>query len=219
MLLANELARIDDELRRAYDGDCWHGRPAKHVWSLWTRYACTAFYSHPSAWTEIGFPGPAYPRLQERRSRQARAVRGPRRAAIRRPRQRGCLTGLRDQEVLPDHRVLRDRRVRRGSVRARNSSAWLLPNDGTRTNHRLRRDMRRLPQLRGTQPVHHRWQRAAHPGQRQPGPDDHGRGRPRRRSPGRRRIRRHFLIRRLRHQPAADFSPSERPGFHRRVVL
>ena len=29
------------------------------------------------------------------------------------------------------------------AVRARNSSAWLLPNDGTRTNHRLRADMRR----------------------------------------------------------------------------
>jgi hypothetical protein len=40
----------------------WHGLSAAHVWSLWTRYACTAFYSHPSAWTEIGFPGPAYPR-------------------------------------------------------------------------------------------------------------------------------------------------------------
>jgi gluconate 2-dehydrogenase subunit 3-like protein len=40
----------------------WHGLPASRVWSLWTRYACTAFYSHPSAWDEIGFPGPAYPR-------------------------------------------------------------------------------------------------------------------------------------------------------------
>jgi len=40
----------------------WHGLPAAHVWSLWTRYACTAFYSHPYAWSEIGFPGPAYPR-------------------------------------------------------------------------------------------------------------------------------------------------------------
>jgi hypothetical protein len=40
----------------------WHGLPASHVWSLWTRYACTAFYSHPLAWNEIGFPGPAYPR-------------------------------------------------------------------------------------------------------------------------------------------------------------
>jgi Gluconate 2-dehydrogenase subunit 3 len=40
----------------------WHGLPASRVWSLWSRYACTAFYSHPSAWDEIGFPGPAYPR-------------------------------------------------------------------------------------------------------------------------------------------------------------
>ena len=29
-------------------------------------------------------------------------------------------------------------------VRARNESAWLLPNDGTRTNHWLRQDMRRF---------------------------------------------------------------------------
>jgi len=48
-----------DEVRRA---DSWQGFVATHVWSLWTRYACTAFYSHPWAWNEIGFPGPAYPR-------------------------------------------------------------------------------------------------------------------------------------------------------------
>ncbi|MGI8761090.1 MAG: gluconate 2-dehydrogenase subunit 3 family protein [Jatrophihabitantaceae bacterium] len=40
----------------------WHGMDAGHLWSLWTRYACTAFYAHPAAWNEIGFPGPAYPR-------------------------------------------------------------------------------------------------------------------------------------------------------------
>ncbi len=40
----------------------WHDMRADRVWSLWTRYACTAFYSHPWAWNEIGFPGPAYPR-------------------------------------------------------------------------------------------------------------------------------------------------------------
>ncbi|HEY3923735.1 MAG TPA: gluconate 2-dehydrogenase subunit 3 family protein [Acidothermaceae bacterium] len=40
----------------------WHALPANQVWSLWTRYACTAFYSHPWAWNEMGFPGPAYPR-------------------------------------------------------------------------------------------------------------------------------------------------------------
>jgi len=43
-------------------GDDWHGLPAGHVWSLWTRYACTAFYAHPWSWNEIGFGGPAYPR-------------------------------------------------------------------------------------------------------------------------------------------------------------
>jgi hypothetical protein len=40
----------------------WHGLPAAQVWSLWTRYACTALYAHPAAWDEIGFSGPAYPR-------------------------------------------------------------------------------------------------------------------------------------------------------------
>ena len=43
-------------------GSEWHGLPAQHVWSLWTRYACAAFYAHPWAWNEIGFGGPAYPR-------------------------------------------------------------------------------------------------------------------------------------------------------------
>jgi hypothetical protein len=36
--------------------------PAVRVWSLWTRYAASAFYAHPWAWNEIGFGGPAYPR-------------------------------------------------------------------------------------------------------------------------------------------------------------
>ncbi len=57
-----------DEQRRVLQSiqnlgkDRWHDWPASHVWSLWTRYACTAFYSHPWAWDEIGFTGPAYPR-------------------------------------------------------------------------------------------------------------------------------------------------------------
>ena len=46
----------------ATGGGTWHGYLASRVWSLWTRYACTAFYSHPYAWNEIGFDGPAYPR-------------------------------------------------------------------------------------------------------------------------------------------------------------
>jgi hypothetical protein len=31
MALTGELARIDDELRGAYDGDCWHGPPLREV--------------------------------------------------------------------------------------------------------------------------------------------------------------------------------------------
>lgn len=33
----------------------WHDMPATQVWNLWTRYACTAFYSHPFAWNDLGF--------------------------------------------------------------------------------------------------------------------------------------------------------------------
>ena len=39
----------------------WHCLPAPHVFSLWMRYACAAFYAHPWTWNEIGFGGPAYP--------------------------------------------------------------------------------------------------------------------------------------------------------------
>ena len=49
-------------VQTVHDADTWHGLPAARVWSLWTRYASTAFYSHPWAWNEIGFGGPAYPR-------------------------------------------------------------------------------------------------------------------------------------------------------------
>ncbi|NGN68346.1 gluconate 2-dehydrogenase subunit 3 family protein [Streptomyces sp. A7024] len=39
----------------------WYGMPAARVWSLWTRYACAAYYSHPHSWDETGYGGPAYP--------------------------------------------------------------------------------------------------------------------------------------------------------------
>lgn len=80
------LAALDDDARKQHDagyaelstarqarllqdvqdladaGDMWHDWLGSHVWSLWTRYACTAFYSHLWAWNEMGFAGPAYPR-------------------------------------------------------------------------------------------------------------------------------------------------------------
>jgi len=62
-LIGDEQAELVQAVQDlAKDGKQWHDWPAVHVWSLWTRYACTAFYSHPWAWNEMGFPGPAYPR-------------------------------------------------------------------------------------------------------------------------------------------------------------
>lgn len=40
----------------------WYGLRADRVWTLWTRYACAAFYAHPATWPETGYGGPAYPR-------------------------------------------------------------------------------------------------------------------------------------------------------------
>jgi hypothetical protein len=59
---ADQARLLQDVQDLADRGAEWHGAQAARVWSLWTRYACTAFYSHPWAWNEIGFPGPAYPR-------------------------------------------------------------------------------------------------------------------------------------------------------------
>ncbi|XIE81710.1 gluconate 2-dehydrogenase subunit 3 family protein [Streptomyces sp. SBR177] len=52
----------------------WHGLPLAHVWELWLRHACGAYYSHPAAWDETGFGGPAYPRGYVRLGRGVREV-------------------------------------------------------------------------------------------------------------------------------------------------
>jgi hypothetical protein len=56
----NDQRDIIEEVRLC-EGE-WHGLPATRLFSLWLRYACSAFYAHPWAWNEIGFGGPAYPR-------------------------------------------------------------------------------------------------------------------------------------------------------------
>jgi hypothetical protein len=43
-------------------GEPWARLNVARAWSVVTRYALEAFYSHPWAWNEIGFGGPAYPR-------------------------------------------------------------------------------------------------------------------------------------------------------------
>jgi hypothetical protein len=43
-------------------GEVWDELNPKRAWSVVMRTVLSAFYSHPWAWNEIGFGGPAYPR-------------------------------------------------------------------------------------------------------------------------------------------------------------
>jgi hypothetical protein len=43
-------------------GGSWEKLNISRAWSVVMRMALSAFYSHPWAWNEIGFGGPAYPR-------------------------------------------------------------------------------------------------------------------------------------------------------------
>jgi hypothetical protein len=43
-------------------GEVWDGLNPERAWSVVMRAVLSAFYSHPWAWNEIGFGGPAYPR-------------------------------------------------------------------------------------------------------------------------------------------------------------
>lgn len=44
------------------DHPVWHRMPVHRFWALLMEDCVTAYYSHPWAWDEIGFGGPAYPR-------------------------------------------------------------------------------------------------------------------------------------------------------------
>jgi hypothetical protein len=43
-------------------GGAWEKVNVRRAWSVCSRMILAAFYSHPWAWNEIGFGGPAYPR-------------------------------------------------------------------------------------------------------------------------------------------------------------
>ncbi len=68
------LADLDPDGRHARvkafaDGELhWEGLDASLAWKVATRLAVSAFYSHPWAFNEIGFRGPAYPRGYMRRN-------------------------------------------------------------------------------------------------------------------------------------------------------
>jgi hypothetical protein len=68
------LAELNAEQRRAQvkafaaaELD-WNGFDVKLAWKVVSRLAVSAFYSHPWAFNEIGFRGPAYPRGYMRRN-------------------------------------------------------------------------------------------------------------------------------------------------------
>jgi hypothetical protein len=57
-----QCAIIDAFSQGDLNGGIWDEMPAKQAWSVVMRAVLSAFYSHPWAWNEIGFGGPAYPR-------------------------------------------------------------------------------------------------------------------------------------------------------------
>jgi hypothetical protein len=67
----HDFARLSDEAQRQIvermsegqlEGGAWEELDVSTAWSVVTRAILSAFYSHPWAWNEIGFGGPAYPR-------------------------------------------------------------------------------------------------------------------------------------------------------------
>jgi Gluconate 2-dehydrogenase subunit 3 len=63
--VADEDARhaiVTDFAHGRLQGGCWDELNVKRAFSVVTRAVLDAFYSHPWAWNEIGFGGPAYPR-------------------------------------------------------------------------------------------------------------------------------------------------------------
>lgn len=65
------FAALDGEARRALcgqlatgelSGGCWDALDVRRAWMVCMRDVLAQFYSHPWAWNEIGFGGPAYPR-------------------------------------------------------------------------------------------------------------------------------------------------------------
>ena len=68
---ANDFAGASHEVQRnvldafssgELHGEVWDELDPKNAWSVVMRAVLSAFYSHPWAWNEIGFGGPAYPR-------------------------------------------------------------------------------------------------------------------------------------------------------------
>ena len=59
---AQREAIVSQFARGRLVGGAWDELNVTRAWSVVMRAALAAFYSHPWAWNEIGFGGPAYPR-------------------------------------------------------------------------------------------------------------------------------------------------------------
>ena len=143
---ANRFHRLTLEqqgqlVQAVQDADEWHGFNAEHLWSLWTRYACTAFYSHPWAWNEMGFGGPAYPRgyknmgidRREEWERPEIDAEDPVPWAERRNENRPRTAPMTTHQLPGRERRVQGlgggrqvSRLRDADIRARNESAWLV---------------------------------------------------------------------------------------------
>lgn len=55
-------AIVDQFSKGQLEGATWERLNVKRAWSVCMRMVLSGFYSHPWAWNEIGFGGPAYPR-------------------------------------------------------------------------------------------------------------------------------------------------------------
>ncbi|WP_156688855.1 gluconate 2-dehydrogenase subunit 3 family protein [Mycobacterium sp. Marseille-P9652] len=55
-------AIVDRFSKGELEGGTWQRLNVKRAWSVCMRMVLSGFYSHPWAWNEIGFGGPAYPR-------------------------------------------------------------------------------------------------------------------------------------------------------------
>ena len=58
----NRETIVDDLAHARLDGGPWEELNIARAWSVCMRAILAGFYSHPWAWNEIGFGGPAYPR-------------------------------------------------------------------------------------------------------------------------------------------------------------
>ncbi|MHA7959261.1 GMC family oxidoreductase [Streptomyces sp. L500] len=148
------------EAVRARGSDRWRGLTAGHVWGLWTRYTATAFYSHPWAWNEIGYGGPAYPRGYMRLGLGLREPwEVPDTEPEEAPPEDDGSEGTKDDDlparpgaprtgiaglVTSAIGTLRQTTSPLGRVRDRNASAWLLPRGDARFDRRLVEGMRRF---------------------------------------------------------------------------